>query len=403
MPLACRECSREYPDGPSYICEDCFGPLRAIPPQGPVRREEIRAGPQSLWRYAPLLPLRPHPRRSLAAGWTPLSPAYRLGERVGLDELYVKNDAVNPSYSFKDRVVALGVAKALELGLPVLGCASTGNLANAVAAHAARAGLPAVVFVPADLEVPKIAACSVYGALVLAVDGDYGLANKLALQTAETTGWGFVNINLRPYYAEGSKTLVWEVVEQLGWQLPDHIVAPMAAGSMLTKQWEGLQQLLDAGLVEGPLRTRLSGAQAEGCGPIVRGLWNGGQIVPEEPRTIAKSLAIGMPADGPYALEAIRRSGGWGELASEAEIREGIRLLAETEGLFTETAGGVTVAVLRKLVQSGRIDRRERVVLYITGNGLKTVEAVPASVVPVGRSFQQVLAAVEALGERAAG
>jgi threonine synthase len=380
--LRCKECEAGYPLEARYVCEQCFGPLEVAYDHSGLdpaeARRKIQAGSPSIWRYADFLPFSERPpatRTSLEPGLTPLVRAERLAERLGLGEVFVKNDAANPTHSFKDRVVGVAVAKARELGFTTLACASTGNLANAVAAHAAAAGLDSYVFVPADLEEQKLLATSVYGTELVGVDGNYDDVNRLCTELCETRPWAFVNVNLRPYYSEGSKTVAFEIAEQLGWQLPDRIVCPIASGSLFTRIGRGFQEWLDLGLVEGELPA-FSGAQAEGCGPVAQAYSEGWDICkPARPDTIAKSLAIGDPADGPYALELARRTGGSVTAVSDDEIRDGIRLLAETTGIFTETAGGVTVATLRRLAEAGEIDPAERVVVAITGEGLKTLEA----------------------------
>jgi threonine synthase len=377
--LVCKECESRYPLEASYVCERCFGPLEVsydFADLDPAEaRRKIQAGSRGIWRYADFLPFAERPRDPLEPGMTPLIRADRLAQRLGLRELWVMNDAANPTHSFKDRVVAVGIAKAQELGFETVACASTGNLANAVAAHAAAAGLEAYVFVPADLEEQKLLATSVYGARLVGVHGTYDEVNRLCTQLCEARPWAFVNVNLRPYYAEGSKTLAYETVEQLGWSVPDHVICPIASGSLFTKLGRGFAEWLELGLVEGELPT-FNGAQATGCSPVATAFAKGWEVCkPQRPETIAKSLAIGNPADGVYALDLARRTGGAIESVSDAEIRAGIRLLAETTGVFTETAGGVTMAVLAKLAERGDIDPAESVVAYITGEGLKTLDA----------------------------
>jgi len=387
--LRCRECGRAYAATAQHVCEFCFGPLEVAYDRevqaARATRAAIEAGPASLWRYAPLLPvLRDDPadRVDLGAGWTPLVPAPRLGAALGLDDLWLKNDTVNPSFSFKDRVVSVALTAARALGFSTAACASTGNLAHSVAAHAARAGMDSYVFVPADLEAAKIVATAVYGPNVVAVRGSYDDVNRLCSEVAGEEPWAFVNINLRPYYAEGSKTLGFEIAEQLGWRLPDHVVAPMASGSMLVKIDKAFRELADLGLVT-DRPWRISGAQATGCSPITAAFKDGtGAIRPVRPATIAKSLAIGSPADGPYALDAVARTGGAMEDAADAEIVDAIRLLARTEGILAETAGGVTIACLRRLAAAGRIARGERTVAVISGMGLKTLDALAGEVGP---------------------
>ncbi len=377
--LVCKECDARYALEARYVCEQCFGPLDVaydFSDLDPAEaRRKIQAGSRGIWRYADFLPFAERPRDPLEPGLTPLIRADRLAETLGLGEVWIKNDAANPTHSFKDRVVAVALAKARELGFETVACASTGNLANAVAAHAAAAGLDSYVFVPADLEEQKLLATGVYGTKLVGVKGTYDDVNRLCTQLCETRPWAFVNVNLRPYYAQGSKTLAFETVEQLGWSLPDRIVGPIASGSLFTKIGRGLDEWIDLGMVEGRLPT-FNGAQASGCGPVATAFASGSDFCkPQRPDTIAKSLAIGDPADGPYALDLARETGGAIDQVSDDEIREGIHLLAKTTGIFTETAGGVTIAVLAKLARRGDIDRSERVVAYITGEGLKTLDA----------------------------
>jgi threonine synthase len=402
--LKCKECGTTYELGARYVCERCFGPLEvAYRPRDDdpeALRRRIQAGPHTLWRYADFLPLEGPPRAPLPTGWTPLVRADRLAERLGLRELHIKNETANPTHSFKDRVVSVALARARELGFETVACASTGNLANAVAAHAAAAGLPAYVFIPADLEEEKVIATGAYGARIVAVRGTYDDVNRLCTElSADREGWAFVNVNVRPYYAEGSKTLAFETAEQLGWELPDRVVAPIASGSLFTKVARGFGELLEAGLLEGALPT-MNGAQAEGCSPVARA-WAAGTDVcrPVKPDTIAKSLAIGNPADGPYAVELARRTQGGIDAVSDEEIRDGIRLLAETTGIFTETAGGVTIAVLARLAERGDIDPDERVVAYVTGDGLKTLDCVrdTLALTEIDASVDAFEAAVEGL------
>jgi threonine synthase len=377
--LRCKECKTTYPLEARYVCERCFGPLEvAYAPREEADpaalRRRIQAGPHSLWRYADFLPVSAPPRGTLPAGWTPLLRVDRLAERLGLEEVWIKNDAANPTHSFKDRVVSVALARARELGYETIACASTGNLANAVAAHAAAAGLESFVFIPSDLEEQKILATGVYGTNLVAVRGNYDDVNRLCTELSGEHDWAFVNINMRPYYAEGSKTLAFETAEQLGFELPDRVVCPIASGSLFTKIARGFEEWLELGLLEGKLPT-FNGAQATGCSPVASAFEAGQDFCrPVKPNTIAKSLAIGNPADGPYALDLARRTGGSIDSVTDDEIRDGIRLLAQTTGIFTETAGGVTVAVLSKLAQRGDIDPSERVVAYITGEGLKTLD-----------------------------
>jgi len=365
------------------VCEQCFGPLEVSYDfsglDAAETKRRIQAGPQSIWRYADFLPFEKQPRTALAAGVTPLIRADRLADRLGLREVWVKNDAANPTHSFKDRVVTVALAKAQELGYEVVACASTGNLANAVAAHAAAAGLESYVFVPADLEEQKILATGVYGTKLVAVRGNYDDVNRLCTQIAGEREWAFVNVNVRPYYAEGSKTLAFEIAEQLGFEVPDRVVVPVASGSLFTKIARGFEEWNEVGLLSSDLPV-FNGAQAHGCSPVAQAFEAGKEICrPVKPTTIAKSLAIGNPADGPYALDLARRSGGSVDSVTDDEIRAGIRLLAETTGVFTETAGGVTTATLAKLAERGDIGRDERGVLVITGEGLKTLDAVRGS------------------------
>ena len=379
--LRCKECHTTYPLDARYVCEQCFGPLEVAyasrsdaDPEALKRR--IQAGPHSLWRYGDFLPVQTAPQGVLQAGWTPLLKADRLAAELGLEDVWIKNDAANPTHSFKDRVVSIALARARELGYETIACASTGNLANAVAAHSAAAGLESYVFIPSNLEEQKVLATGVYGTNVVAIRGNYDDVNRLCTELSGEHEWAFVNINMRPYYAEGSKTLAFETAEQLGFELPDRVVAPIASGSLFTKIARGFQEWLDVGLISGSLPV-FNGAQAEGCSPVASAWADGRDFCkPVKPDTIAKSLAIGNPADGPYALELARATGGGIDSVTDDEIRDGIRLLARTTGIFTETAGGVTTAVLAKLARRGDIDPSERVVVYITGEGLKTLDAI---------------------------
>ena len=378
--LQCKECRQTYPLDARYVCEHCFGPLEVAYDltgldAGSVRRR-IQAGPQTIWRYADFLPFDGPPAPGLPVGLTPLQRAPRLAEALGIGELYIKNDTANPTHSFKDRVVAIAVAKAQELGYEVVACPSTGNLANAVAAHSAAAGLDSYVFIPADLEEQKVLATGVYGTHLVAVRGTYDDVNRLCTELSAERDWAFVNVNVRPYYAEGSKTIAFEIAEQLGFELPDRVVVPIASGSLFTKIARGFEEWREVGLVDGELPT-FNGAQAAGCSPVAQAFEDGKEFCrPVKPDTIAKSLAIGNPADGPYALDLARRSGGSIDSVTDDEVREGIGLLAQTTGIFTETAGGVTTATLRKLAERGDIGAEERVVAVITGDGLKTLDAV---------------------------
>ena len=404
--LRCRECGRTYPAEALHVCDFCFGPLEVTYDYeriaATVDRARIAAGPRTIWRYADLLPVADEAPVDLGAGFTPLHRADRLAAELGLGELWIKDDTANPTGSFKDRVVSVALTKARRLGFKIAACASTGNLANSVAAHAARAGMESIVLIPHDLEVAKITMTSVYGGTVVAVEGSYDDVNRLCAElTSEQPTWAFVNVNVRTYYAEGSKTLAFEVVEQLGWTAPDHVVVPIGSGSQLTKVAKGFQELWKVGLLDEEPSVRVSGAQAAGCAPVATAFAEGTDTVrPVKPDTIAKSLAIGNPADGFYALDVIRSSGGACAAVSDDEIREGITLLARTEGIFAETAGGVTIASLAKLAGQGAIRPDERVVAMVTGHGLKTVEALAgstgptATVAPTLEAFAAAMAAI---------
>jgi threonine synthase len=397
--LQCRECGQLYAAEARHVCELCFGPLEVAYDYAAVRasisRESIARGPRTLWRYRDLLPIEGERVVDTQAGFTPLVQAHNLGRALGLRNLWIKNDTVNPTFSFKDRPVSIASTRARELGFEVLACASTGNLAGSVAAHAAKAGMRAFIFIPSDLEPAKIVGASIYEPTIIAVDGNYDDVNRLSSEVADLYPWAFVNINLRPYYSEGSKTLAFEVAEQLGWRLPDAVVVPIASASMFTKIHKGFSELQHVGLVESGT-VRMIGAQAEGCSPVVQAARAGTlDVQPVRPKTIAKSLAIGNPADGYYALKIVQETDGALEAATDPEIVEGIRLLARTEGIFAETAGGVTIGVLKKLVETGKIDPDELVVAYITGNGFKTVDAVADQVTPP-RRVAPTLAAFEA-------
>lgn len=378
--LKCKECGKRYPLEALFVCDECFGPLEVEYDYSGIDPEEakrtIQSGPQSIWRYSEFLPFTERPKSRLATGLSPLIHAPRLGEYLGgLKNVYVKNEASNPTHSFKDRVVSVAMAKAQELGYEVIACASTGNLANAVAAHAAAAGLDSYVFIPTDLEEQKILATGVYGTELVGVKGNYDDVNRLCTELSAEYDWAFVNINMRPYYSEGSKTLAYEAMEQLGWKLPDRIVSPIASGSLFTKLYKGFNEWIDLGIVEGKTPI-FHGAQATGCNPVANAFDEGVDFCkPVKPDTIAKSLAIGNPADGPYALDVARGTGGTIEQVTDDEIRYGIKLLAHTTGVFTETAGGVTVASLKKIAERGEIDLDETVVVYVTGEGLKTLDA----------------------------
>lgn len=385
--LICRSCGREYPVEPINACDFCFGPLEVAYDYEAISkvisREKIQSGPYSMLRYSDLLPIDIENAVEINAGFTPLMKCNNLGKMLGLENLYIKNDSVNPTFSFKDRVVTIAATKAREFGFDTLACASTGNLACSVAAHAARAGMKAFVFIPADLERGKVVGAAVYNPTLIAVDGSYDEVNRLCSEIGDNYPWAFVNINIRPFYAEGSKTLAYEVAEQLGWKAPDHTVVPAASGSMFTKIWKGLKEFSNLGLIE-KVNTRMHVAQPEGCSPIIEAYDSKTlHVKPVKANTIAKSLAIGNPTDGIYALKTIQESKGSAVVAMENEIADSIKLLAETEGIFTETAGGVVIAGLKRLVAEGKIKRDEVTVAYITGNGLKTIEAVEDAVKPV--------------------
>jgi len=398
--LQCCECGQLYAAEARHVCDLCFGPLEVAYDYDLIRqtlsRESIASGPDTLWRYKALLPIEGEYVVDTHTGFTPLIPAHNLGKQLGLNSLWLKNDTVNPTFSFKDRPVSIAATRARELGFDVLSCSSTGNLAGSVAAHAAKAGMRACIFIPADLEPAKIVGAAVYEPTIIAVDGNYDDVNRLSSEIGDLYNWAFVNINLRPYYSEGSKTLAFEVAEQLGWRLPDRVVAPIASGSMFTKVHKGFTELQKVGLV--PSGTvKMVGAQAEGCSPVVQAARaHTYDVRPVRPNTIAKSLAIGNPADGYYALKIVEQTDGALEAVTDPEIVEGIRLLARTEGIFAETAGGVTIGVLKKLARAGKIDPDELVVAYITGNGLKTVDAVADHVAPVLR-VAPTLASFEAV------
>ncbi len=383
--LQCRECGQDYPKAPLHVCETCFGPLEVVYDYDGIKkalsREKIAARAKNLWRYRELLPIDGEPQAGLYSGFTPLVRAHRLGEALGVKELYVKDDSVNhPTFSYKDRVVSVAISKAIEFGFDTVSCASTGNLANSVAAHAAKAGLNCYVFIPDGLEQGKIIGSAIYGPKTVAIHGNYDDVNRLCSEIGDKYGWAFVNVNLRPYYAEGAKTHGFEVAEQLGWKLPKHIVVASAGGTILPKLAKGFKELTQVGLIEDDA-CKIYAAQATGCAPMVQALKKGTDLIsPVKPNTIASSIAIGNPADGYYVLQAVRESGGWGESVTDEEIIDGIKLLARTEGIFTEPAGGTEVAVAKKLIQQGRIPRDESIVISVTGNGYKCIEAVVASV-----------------------
>jgi threonine synthase len=377
--LQCHVCKTPFPAEALYVCDQCFGPLEPVYDMDRVRatltREAVESRPRNVWRFRELLPITGEPRTGFTSGWTPLVAARHLAERLGVRELYIKDDGVNhPTLSYKDRVVSVAATRAVELGFTTFGCASTGNLGNSVAAHAARLGLACYVFIPDNLEPNKVLGSGIYQPTLLGIRGNYDDVNRLCTQVADRHGFGFANVNLRTYYAEGAKTMGFEIVEQLGWRFPKHVVAPIAGGTLLPRVYKGFSELQALGLADGPL-PRMYGAQAAGCAPVVRALHEGLEYPdPVKPDTIAKSIAIGNPADGFQVLEVLRASDGWAEAVTDDEILAGIQLLAETEGIFTEPAGGTTMAVTRKLIEQGRIPRDEPIVVCITGNGYKTAE-----------------------------
>ena len=399
--LRCRECGKKYPNLPQSYCEECFSPLEVSYDYEALRqctsREALSDRAFNMWRYSEFLPLPQGYSPSQPVGGTPLVKSQNLGDRLGVRNLYFKNDAVNyPTLSFKDRVVATALAAARRFGFQTIGCSSTGNLANAVAAQGAQQGFDTCVFIPADLEPAKVLNTAVYGGRIIRINGNYDHVNRLCAQIADKFRWGLVNVNLRPYYAEGSKTHGYEIAEQLGWELPDNVVVPMAGGSLIGKIAKGFCELAHLGWVE-PKRVKFFGAQATGCSPIADGVKRElPRFVPQKPNTIARSLAIGNPADGPFALRLIRESGGWAEDISDSEIIDSIKLLAETEGIFAETAGGVTTGVAAKLIEQGRIGKEETTVVCITGNGLKTTDAIAADF-PASEAIEPRLEAFEAL------
>lgn len=379
--LRCRECSREYPKEAVYVCEYCFGSLEVTYDYAAIKRvltrEGILSGPKSLWRYRALLPIDGEPTCGLQSGYTPFFRANNLAKVLGVKELYIKDDSVShPTLSFKDRVVAVALSKAREFGFDTVACASTGNLANSVAAHGAIGNFKRYVFIPADLELGKILASLVYGTNLIGVEGNYDEVNRLCTEIAAKYRWAFVNINIRPFYAEGSKTYGYEILEQMGWRAPQNIVVPIAGGSLISKIWKAFKEFHDLGLIP-ELKTKVHAAQPQGCSPVVTAIKEKSEVIkPVKPKTIAKSLAIGNPADGYYAIDTVRKTGGWGEEAGDQEIVDAIKLLASTEGVFTETAGGVTLAVAKKLIEQGKIPKDESIVISITGQGLKTQEAI---------------------------
>ncbi len=391
--LRCHLCHAPFPPEALFVCDKCFGPLEPVYDLDAVRRtltrEAIAVRPRNLWRYRELLPITGEPRTGFHSGFTPLVRADRLAERLGVREIYVKDDGVNhPTMSYKDRVVSVAATRAVELGFTTFGCASTGNLANSVSAHAARLGLACYVFIPDNLEPGKVAGSAVYHPHIVAVRGNYDDVNRLCTQIADKYRWGFANINLRSCYAEGAKTFGFEIVEQLGWRFPRHVVSPVAGGTLLPRIARGFGELREVGLVDGEL-PRMYAAQAAGCAPVVQAL-EAGQDYPDpvRPNTIAKSIAIGNPADGFQVIETIKASGGWGATATDDEILDGMLLLAETEGIFTEPAGGTTMAVTKKLVDSGRLPRDESIVVCVTGNGYKTAEVLQGKILPLIRELQ---------------
>ena len=400
--LKCRECGREYEVAPVYVCEFCFGPLEVAYDYKKIKRsltrKKIESRPLNLWRYKELMPIDGEPQVGLDSGFTPLVKAGNLAKKLGVKELYIKDDTVvHPTLSFKDRVVAVALTKAREFGFDTVACASTGNLAHSVAAHGARAGFKRFIFIPATLEKSKIVASLVYQPNLIAVDGSYADVNRLCSEIANKYKWAFVNINIRPFYAEGSKSQGFEIAEQLGWRAPDNVVVPCASGSLLTKIWKSFKEFHDLGLIK-DLNTKVFAAQATGCGPIAEAIKNDTDVIrPVKPDTVAKSLAIGNPADGVYAYQVVKESGGYGEDVSDEEIIDAIKLLAQTEGIFAETAGGVTLAATIKLIEQGRISRDGTTVICITGNGLKTQEALAGKmrdeyhIEPKLASFEKVL------------
>ena len=400
--LSCHLCGKSYRPEALWVCSDCLGPLEVsydyAAVRGAISRDLIESRPRSLWRYRELLPVE-EPRTGFHSGFTPLVRASRLAAELGVAELYIKDDSVNhPTFSYKDRVVSVAATRAVELGFPVFGCASTGNLAGSVAAHAARLGLPCYVFIPHDLEPNKILGAAIYNPTVVAVEGNYDDVNRLCTQVADRYGWGFANINLRSYYAEGAKTMGFEIAEQLGWRYPDHIVSPVAGGTLLPRIFKGLRELKEVGLVSGTL-PKIHAAQPEGSAPVINAIEQGLDFPePVKPNTIAKSLAIGNPADGFQVVRVLKESGGTGAKVSDAEILDAIQLLAQTEGIFTEPAGGTTLAATRALIRRGAIKPNESVVVCITGNGFKTAEVMSGRIekpLRIGRSlvdFEKVVA-----------
>ncbi len=398
--LKCRECGRQYQKEPIHVCEFCFGPLEVIYDYDGIKnvlsRKVIEGRPKNMWRYRELIPIDGEPKVGRDVGFTPLVRAKNLGKALGVDNLYIKNDSVShPTLSFKDRVVATAITKAMEFGYDTVACASTGNLANSVAALSAEGGIKSYIFIPADLESSKILGTLIYGTNLIGVKGNYDDVNRLCSEIAANYRWAFVNITIRPYYGDGSKTFGYEIAEQLGWRTPDNVIVPVAGSSLITKVWKAFKEFEMLGLI-GKVNTKVFAAQAKGCSPVTSAIKEGRNFIkPVKPNTIAKSIAIGNPADGYYGIKTVNESGGYGEDVTDEEIIDGIKLLAKTEGIFTETAGGVTVAVTKKLIEQGRIKKNELTVVSITGNGLKTIEAVsnrignPVIIEPRLGSFQE--------------
>ena len=379
--LKCKECGNRVPVSAVHVCEQCFGPYEVeydyAKMKGKVTRESIARGPKSLWRYKDLLPIEGAPKAGLYSGMTPLKKADRLGTELGCKRLYIKDDSCNyPTYSYKERVVAVAITKAVEFGFETVGCASTGNLANSTAAHAAQAGIRCFVMIPHDLEQGKVLGSLIFGPTMVRIRGNYDDVNRLCTEIADKYGWAIVNVNLRPYYTEGAKTYGFEIAEQLGWELPQHTIVPTAGGTILPKIYKAYKELIELGLVQDN-SPKIYSAQAAGCNPVVTAIHKGVDIIePQKPNTIAKSIAIGNPADGYYAYNVVKESGGWGESATDKEIVDAIKLLAKLEGIWTEPAGGTTLAATIKLIEQGRIPKDETIVISITGNGLKTQEVV---------------------------
>ena len=396
--LKCKECKKEFPAEPIHVCEYCFGPLEVDYDYEKITRKSILSGPPSMWRYKELMPLNEENKVGDHVGFTPLVHAKNLGKALGIKKLYLKNDSVNhPTFSFKDRVVAVAISKAIEFGFDTISCASTGNLANSVAAHSAEAGLKSYIFIPVGLESGKILGTNIYGTNLIAVNGSYDDVNRLCSEIAVNHNWAFVNINIRPYYGDGSKSYGYEIAEQLGWKTPDNVIVPVAGSSLITKIYKAFHEFECLGLLEGKVQSKIFAAQATGCSPVTTAIKNGTDIItPVKPNTIAKSIAIGNPADGYYGVKTTLTSGGYGEDVTDDEIISSMKLLAETEGIFTETAGGVTVGVTKKLIEQGRIKPDETTVICITGNGLKTVEALngqfadPVIIEPKINNFEEL-------------